>query len=1342
MKISKKLTSWLLVLVMIFSVSGFTAFADDPYAPEEIASEAEHYEYELQYENEELIEQPAPLELVDAFNRGTPTMAWTENFEHNSIGQLQWSYGGGTRVPSPNNRDFTVQQSIVAQTGVNSDAQSLLVGRYFATGNNDRQGRLIFDNPIVSNAYATLTFDWLPNAVTAQSRYGQLAVQSINHFNSLNYITFLTIPDGQLPAGLSAGLYFVVGTTRNVPVADLGLTAENFITTNVSAWYTVELDFNFIARTINLVMTNTATDEVVINRGLNMAADENYAANQITGLQFFTGRVANTGSVGWETFLDNITARAYDDPTAPHLNTHPFGMPRNVVYSPVTYNSVTISWDSMYADGFHIYRRHATDARNSIARIATVTDGFSFVDSTVTGPFYFYQVAAFNSEGVSERTLEAFIQLAADPHDGIDDFTLLSEFDTSSFAGFGNRIRLGDLDGDGRMDILLANTLTMGGRNWAPGFPNRIPGTGGTPAEAGIATGGDGGNPRVIFSLTAVDIEGNILWQRCAATGFTGFDGHSREIGTGADEPVQIGDVTGDGFNNVILVANEGIQASAEWSAANPWINQVPPATLANPDFTMPTNYVDRFYRTDGDVFYILDGRTGEIAVDINGRPMYMSFADIFVNNPGIPATNFNHLHDHITLADLDGRGIRQHVLVGHRYQRTTAFEMINRDGEFVMRFMWQYYAHPAGMGGGDTAPHFPLAAPLFRDQGDNRDWIYNNWELLHPETGQAMWRVPNGVRSQLAPHTWDPGGLITRSSHMDSIWAADLFGTGEYAIVKGVDNDNHAVVAVTREGDVLWFNACPVEAQSANPAWFRTDAPGMMSVGLDRRQRGAFPMGHDGLFLLDAHGNTVFQEVSNFQGWMTTTFAMSNWSGTFSPMIFAFNRNYHVIEYVGGGGNPAHLDNNIPASFYDGYFNQLFTLPELVGWTALRWKPANLIGDSREELVSFSDRGHIFVFANGEQSLFDGIAGQPRQQTPNLNNWTRYNVGYASTNFEDREAATPTVAVVGSTAEVTITPVIFAISHNLYLNGELVRTFDVNTDNLRHTIAGLTADSIYAITVTATERAPNGTLRTTAPSVPYVVNRHLGEVSFSAEQIGGNALGAGTTGIAITFSAPVTGLTADHIIVQAFAGDEYGSVVTGALTGEGTNFVLAVDEVIKPGKVRVLIVNFDSFFVTTEPVMIEVFVEVPVFTASNPNNLSALLEDGDVILSTPGNLGIFAHHSPFVIPEGRTLTVTTTLNVSGNAELIVEGTIVVADGGRINNQGGSGGSIVIATDGEIINHGHVENVTNSTLINHGTIVNNNRFEVRAGTNFFDGGNIVGDINIHRNAIILSEGIR
>ena len=191
------------------------------------------------------------------------------------------------------------------------------------------------------------------------------------------------------------------------------------------------------------------------------------------------------------------------------------------------------------------------------------------------------------------------------------------------------------------------------------------------------------------------------------------------------------------------------------------------------------------------------------------------------------------------------------------------------------------------------------------------------------------------------------------------------------------------------------------------------------------------------------------------------------------------------------------------------------------------------------------------------------------------------------------------------------------------------------------------------------------------------------------------------------------------------------------AYIGDTIHIILEVTDIAPAG------VNYFTPLTRYQRVIITIGKPAPVvFTGNNPNVLRELLAQQDVVLQTAGNLGIFTHHSPFVIPEGRTLTVVTTLNVQGNAELIIEGRLVVQEDGRVNNQGGAGGTIVIAPSGSLVNNGHVENVTNSTVINYGTIDNRARFEVRAGTTLHDCGLIVeGEgrvrLNVHRNANII-----
>jgi len=153
-------------------------------------------------------------------------------------------------------------------------------------------------------------------------------------------------------------------------------------------------------------------------------------------------------------------------------------------------------------------------------------------------------------------------------------------------------------------------------------------------------------------------------------------------------------------------------------------------------------------------------------------------------------------------------------------------------------------------------------------------------------------------------------------------------------------------------------------------------------------------------------------------------------------------------------------------------------------------------------------------------------------------------------------------------------------------------------------------------------------------------------------------------------------------------------------------------------------------------------------FSGTSPSQLNAALSKGDVMLTTPGSGGYgIAAGSTLVIPEGKTLYVSTILNVRRDATLRIEGTLVVLPGGRLNSDGhatSGTGTIVITNSGELINEGYVEIAQRSKLTNLGTITNTGatgnfgRFEIRAGVEFTrgtTGGNRA--LNIHRDAVIL-----
>jgi len=165
-------------------------------------------------------------------------------------------------------------------------------------------------------------------------------------------------------------------------------------------------------------------------------------------------------------------------------------------------------------------------------------------------------------------------------------------------------------------------------------------------------------------------------------------------------------------------------------------------------------------------------------------------------------------------------------------------------------------------------------------------------------------------------------------------------------------------------------------------------------------------------------------------------------------------------------------------------------------------------------------------------------------------------------------------------------------------------------------------------------------------------------------------------------------------------------------------------------------------------PVVVYTPPEPPTeYAGTSPSQLNALLAQGDVMITTPGSGGYgIAAGATLVVPEGKTLYVSTILNVRRDATLQINGTVVILEGGRLNSDGhatSGTGKIIIASGGKLINEGYVEIAQRSVLTNGGTITNNGttgnlgRFEVRAGVAFTRG--IVDGtrgLTINRDAVI------
>jgi hypothetical protein len=93
-------------------------------------------------------------------------------------------------------------------------------------------------------------------------------------------------------------------------------------------------------------------------------------------------------------------------------------------------------------------------------------------------------------------------------------------------------------------------------------------------------------------------------------------------------------------------------------------------------------------------------------------------------------------------------------------------------------------------------------------------------------------------------------------------------------------------------------------------------------------------------------------------------------------------------------------------------------------------------------------------------------------------------------------------------------------------------------------------------------------------------------DVTFTAEQTGGVVGTADSTGIVITFSQSVTGLTADDITIATGT----GTAVKGTLSGSGTRYTIGLTSVSAAGNVTVEVADFGAYDIITTGVSTAVY--------------------------------------------------------------------------------------------------------------------------------------------------------
>lgn len=414
------------------------------------------------------------------------------------------------------------------------------------------------------------------------------------------------------------------------------------------------------------------------------------------------------------------------------------------------------------------------------------------------------------------------------------DTYLLKQFEHKA-SGKGCRMWLGDIDGDGRMEIVMVQPDT--------GFDDRF-------------------YPHSVVCATAYNLEGEQLWQ-------IGEPDPNVE-GSGSDIPAQIYDIDNDGNNEFLCVMN--------------------------------------------DELCIFDGKTGELKEK-----------HLLPNE---------HAHDCIVIADLEGTGYPQNIILKDRYKQIWAL-----DTNFQV--MWTFKGNVG---------HYPWVYDL---NGDGKDEIIAGYNVLNGR-GERLW-------------------TIDMEDHADCIWVCDLHQDKKPVVLVGGDD----TTAYTADGKLIWRFTDTVESQNIAPGNFIPEHKGTEIAGLDRISRNDVigpdgniipaPEGKDGVFIFDHEANSIFKEDRQIPGWKTIVTAICGFDRTAKDYILAYRR-----SDVAGG-------------VYDENMNPLFELPfeGHVMWT-------DLVGDGLSQLIVYNDE-KIAIYSTEKTDLTKAVVPYTRPQPKRLYNWTRY---------------------------------------------------------------------------------------------------------------------------------------------------------------------------------------------------------------------------------------------------------------------------------------------------------------------------------------------------------------
>ena len=224
--------------------------------------------------------------------------------------------------------------------------------------------------------------------------------------------------------------------------------------------------------------------------------------------------------------------------------------------------------------------------------------------------------------------------------------------------------------------------------------------------------------------------------------------------------------------------------------------------------------------------------------------------------------------------------------------------------------------------------------------------------------------------------------------------------------------------------------------------------------------------------------------------------------------------------------------------------------------------------------------------------------------------------------------SGTTTTTVPGIPQSFTATPgdteVVLSWTAPASDGGATITKYEVSSNNgtswtdatslTGHTFTGLSNGTSYTFKVRAVNSVGAGTeaSATATPAAPTT------NVTFTAVQSGGTSGTTDSTGIVLTFSQAVTGLTANDVTIN----NGTGAAVKGTLSGSGTTWTIALASVTTQGDVTVSVGNFGTFNVTTGAQTVAVYKDTTTpatnvtFTAVQSGGASGTTDSTGIILT------------------------------------------------------------------------------------------------------------------------------